>query len=136
MEILNFGQLSLAAEKDRSTLCYVVMYGNKVKRVGTIPPQDYTITRYTGHGRINIPREYELGFGITWRTYSKVEKCSLGLDTLYVGISREETLNKVKEELEHIDEEIQAELRYFRDAHRKIATSLKTIQTELEYVSK
>lgn len=134
MEILNFGQLSLASQQDRPTLCYVVMRSNKIKRIGTIPPCDYTVTRHNGgYGYINLPPEYELGRTVTWRTYYNVMQSSLGLDILYLGISKEETLGKVKEQLENEDEGLVDEIKYLKKSHREITNSLKTIQAELKY---
>ncbi len=133
MEILNFGQLSLAPQKDKLTLCYVVMNGNKIKRIGTIPPYEYTITRHNNYGYINLPLAFGLGNAVTWRTYSKVMESNLGLDILYLGISKELTLNKVKEELEKDNEELEEELNDLKKSHREILASLKTIQAELEH---
>lgn len=125
MEILNFGQLSLAAESEKLPLHYVVMDNFLIKRMGVIPPSDYTIERT---GRIRLNPSHKLGNSVGWTTYTNVRKESLGLKTLYIGISKNAVFNEIKSQLKYADGGIVKELKDLRTKHNRIRKALNAME--------
>lgn len=129
MKILNFGQLSLAPESEKLPLHYVVMDSLSIKHVGIIPPSDYTIERIgSWGGEIYINPNHKLKKNVGWTTYSKVLVRSMGLNTLYLGISKNVVFDEIKSELRYIDEGILNELKDSRSKHNKIKKSFKIME--------
>lgn len=128
MEILNFGQLSLAPESKKLPLFYAVLNNISVEKIGIIQPADYSMSRFHGYGKIHISESYKLKREMDWSPYSKVVKDTWGLNNFYLSVSKDELFNKIREELNYIDDSIKSELRERRAKHNTILKSLHILE--------
>ena len=128
MEILNFGQLSLAPHSKKPVLFYAVLHGTSIEEMGAIQPGDYSTGRFHGYGKVYISPTYKLKREMNWSPYSKVVKDTWGLSQFYLAISKDELCSHIRKELNYIDDDVKSKLKECRAKHNTILKSLHKLE--------